>query len=52
MSEQVATPEQIEQADEEALLTAEAYLTPDLDWRGLVGLGLIATAIVLVWRMP
>lgn len=50
--EELATPDEVDQADEEALYALEAYMRPELDWRGYLGVALLVGAAVLVWRMP
>lgn len=52
MDAPVATEQEIAQSDEHALEALDAYLRPELDWRGYVGIGLVVAAALLVWRLP
>lgn len=52
LSETAVSPESVEQPDQAALRALRAYLRPELDWRGFLGIGLLAAAAVLVWRRP
>jgi len=52
MAAPLASKEDVERADAEAVRRLDKMLRPSLTWRGVLGVALLSSAVVLIWRKP